>query len=433
MKGSKLTWAAIVAAIALFGLFQIVSGVLSLSEFTSEGKFPNDLQLRRNEIRCAHQGVNSFRVWTREVIVPGFTPWGRPDMEKVSGTPGVHSYVHAYPPWHTAFFWFYGWLPTSVCTAFMSLVFGICCCVIVLESFRLAREKCRVLDCADESTSALPIPFSGLAVFLALSIIAYDVATCWISLNYGVLILTAFLLMNRALERNHAILAGLAWAIMMIKPQVGLLFVWPLFWHRRYLTITTAAVVCLAGTLFTSFAVHESVVDLILQVPEIGRPYGSGIVMNKIISPVLGDWAAFLVPAFFFVLVGFLTWALRKNRDFLVSCVPVILVIPLWTYSQNHDHVILLPAIILLIARILATRRWNALSVLVCLYVVLLTLCYAWSLLSVSLNVFDPTGLGWIYRIAEYSSYAVMLAIAALFVRDSRRPAPPAASVHLVH
>ena len=155
--------------------------------------------------------------------------------------------------------------------------------------------------------------------------------------------------------------------------------------------------------------------------------------MNKIIAPILGDWAAFLVPAFFFVLVGFLTGALRKNPDFLVSCVPVILVIPLWTYSQEHDHVILLPAFILLIARILATRRWNVLSVLCGLYVVLLTLCHAWSLLAVGLNVFDPSGLGWIYRIAEYSSYAVMLAIAALFVRDSRHPAPPAASVHLVH
>ena len=431
MKGSKWIWAAIVAAIALFGLFQIVSGVLSESGYASEVNFPYDLQLRRNEILCAHQGVNSFRVWTREVVLPGFTPYGCPDKEKVSGTPGVHSYVHAYPPWHTAFFWFYGWLPRSVCAGFMSLVFGICCCVIVRESLRLARERIPVLDGAGVSTSILPIPLSDLAVVLSLSIIAFDVATCWILLNYGVLVLTAFLVMNKALERNHVILAGLAWALMMVKPQVGLLFAWPLFWHRRYLTITTAAVVCLAGTLFTSFAVHEPVIDLILQIPKIGGQNGSGVVMNKIIAPIIGNWASLLVPAVFFALAGVLTWMLRKNRDFLVSCVPVALIVPIWTYSQGHDHVILLPTLILLIGKILTKGHRNALSVLCGLYVVLLTLCHAWSLLAVGLKVFDPSGLGWIYRLAEYASYAVMLAIAALFVRDSRDPAPPA-SVHLL-
>ena len=124
---------------------------------------------------------------------------------------------------------------------------------------------------------------------------------------------------------------------------------------------------------------------------------------------------------------------MRKANDFLACCVPVALVIPCWTYGYAFDQGILLTTIIILFGGILTKRRWNVLSVLCCLYVVLLTLCHAWSLLAVGLNVFDPSGLGWIYRIAEYSSYAVMLAIAALFVRDSRHPAPPAASVHLVH
>ncbi len=369
--------------------------------------------MRRNEVRCSHQGVNPFRIWNREVSLPGFVPANRPDKEKVEWTPETDVGIQGYPPWHTAFFWFYGWLPKIMCISLMSVVFGVCLAFIVAEGYRLSKARFR---------------HPGLVLGFSLAFISFPVVQCFFLMNYGVLILAAFLLMNKALEKDHTILAGLAWAVMMIKPQVGLLFVWPLFWHRRYLTIATAAVVCLAGTVFTSFAVHDSVIDLILQFPEIGRQYGGGALMNRIIRPIVGDGVCFLVPALFFVAVGYATWCMRKEGDFLACCVPVALVIPFWTYDQGHDRVILLTTIIILIGGILTKRRWNALSVLCCLYVVLLTLCNAWSLLAVGLKVFDPTGLGWIYCIAAYSSDAVMLAIAALFVRDSRHAAPPASA-----
>ena len=418
MKGSK--WKIlIVAAIAAFCLYQIVAGVLSEVSFAGEG-FGFDLRLRRNEVRCAHQGVNSFRIWIRETTLPGFVPLAHPDHEKVPKKSANDGFVHAYPPWHAAFFWFYGWISERLCVSLMSVVFGLCLAFIGCETVRISRERFRSEEV-------------GLASALALALCAYAATQCFFLLNYGVLILTAFLLMNKALEKDRTILAGLAWAVMMIKPQVGLLFVWPLFWHRRYLTIATAAVVCLAGTLFTSFAVHESVIDLILQVPEIGRPYGSGFMMNRIIRPIVGEGAGLWAPALFFVAVGYATWIMRKETDFLACCVPVALVIPIWTYAQGHDRVILLTTLIILAGRFFTTRRLDALRILGCLYLLLMIFIQTWDIVFSQLQVFDPTGLGWIYRIAEYSSYAVMLAIAALFVRDSRRPAPPAASVHLVH
>ena len=418
MKGSKRK-ILIVAAIAAFCLYQIVAGVLSEVSFAGEG-FGFDLRLRRNEVRCAHQGVNSFRIWIRETTLPGFVPLAHPDHEKVPKKSANDGFVHAYPPWHAAFFWFYGWISERLCVSLMSVVFGLCLAFIGCEAVRISRERFRPEEV-------------GLASALALALCAYAATQCFFLLNYGVLILTAFLLMNKALEKNRTILAGLAWAVMMIKPQVGLLFVWPLFWHRRYLTIVTAAVVCLAGTLFTSFAVHESVIDLILQVPEIGRPYGSGFMMNRIIRPIVGEGAGLWAPALFFVAVGYATWIMRKETDFLACCVPVALVIPIWTYAQGHDRVILLTTLIILAGRFFTTRRLDALTILGCLYLLLMIFIQTWDIVFSQLQVFDPSGLGWIYRIAEYSSYAVMLAIAALFVRDSRHPAPPAASVHLVH
>jgi len=408
MKGSK--WKIlIVAAIAAFCLYRIVAGVLSEVSFAGEG-FGFDLRLRRNEVRCAHQGVNSFRIWTRETTLPGFVPLAHPDHEKVPKKSANDGFVHAYPPWHAAFFWFYGWISERLCVSLMSVVFGLCLAFIGCETVRISRERFRPEEV-------------GLASALALALCAYAATQCFFLLNYGVLILAAFLLMNKALEKNRTILAGLAWAVMMIKPQVGLLFVWPLFWHRRYLTIVTAAVVCLAGTVFTSFAVHESPIDLILQIPQIGAPGGSGAVMKKLVCPIVGDGATFMLLGVCFAVTGIATYLMRGNRDFLVGCVPVVLMIPIWTYSQGHDQVILLPAYLLLLERICAMRRWNAMTLCGCAYLATKILTAAWSIMC-GLDLFDPTGRGWIYRIAEYASYVVMLAIAALFVRDSRRPAP---------
>ena len=118
---------------------------------------------------------------------------------------------------------------------------------------------------------------------------------------------------------------------------------------------------------------------------------------------------------------------MRKANDFLACCVPVALVIPIWTYSQYYDRVILLTPIIFLSGRFFTTRRLDSLTLLGCLYLLLRVFMQAWDVVFAHLNVLDPTGIGWICRLAEYSSYAVMLAIAALFVRDSRRPTPPAA------
>ncbi len=214
----------IVAAIAAFGLWQVLTGVVSSLEFFPDHSFACDLRFRRNEVRCAHQGVNSFHIWNREISLSGFVPLKRPDKENVEKASEKDSRVHAYPPWHTAFFWFYGWLPELLCVSLMSVVFGVCLAFIVSEGFRLSKAR---------------FGHPGLVLYFSLAFISLHVFQCFIFLNYGVLILAAFLLMNRALEKNHTILAGLAWAVMMIKPQTGLLFAWPLFWHRRYLTIAT--------------------------------------------------------------------------------------------------------------------------------------------------------------------------------------------------
>lgn len=127
-------------ALAAFALVQITAGVFSHIGFTVDDNYGGDLRLRRNEILCAHQGVNSFRIWNRDVTLPGFKPYGRPDKPNVPGEVGDRA-VHAYTPVHTALFYFYGWLSERLCFSVMSCVFGFCLFFIVFESFRLSKER----------------------------------------------------------------------------------------------------------------------------------------------------------------------------------------------------------------------------------------------------------------------------------------------------
>lgn len=350
MKASRAWFFGIV--FVLFAILQIVGGMTAIV-YTSHGEsIAGDLRLRYNESRCAHQGVNSFRIWNREMTLAGFAPYSRPDMESVTPAPG-DAVVHAYPPWHTSLFYFYGWMPELMCMLVMALVFGICLSYVVCECWCLAEAR---------------FTHPSLVALFALALIANPAAKTFCYLNYGVLVLAAFLLMNRALEKGHDVSAGLCWSVMMIKPQVALLFVWPLFWRRRYLAIATSAAVCLGETCVTACLVGESPIDLILQVPLIGKPYekvGHCILAEVFLKPLVGDRAIFVLMVAFFVLTSFATWLLRKNRDFLVLCVPVVLAIPLWTYNNAIDRVIMLPAFIVMAGSAFSAglrNRWGVIA-----------------------------------------------------------------------
>ena len=393
----------LVAGIALFALFQFASG------FLTDDRFGCDQRLRHNEICCAHHGVNSFRIWNHETTLQGFCPYPSDKPSLPHAETDVP--VHAYPPWHTAMFYFLGWMSGSACVGLMTIVFLLSLCFIAHECVRLSKAR---------------FERYGLVSAVALSLIMFNAGNCLGMLNYGVLVLAAFLLMNKALEKDRELLAGTAWAIMMIKPQVGLLFFWPLFWHRRYRTIATAVAICLAATFATSRIVHESVIDLILQIPQIGRPYGSGTIVNKILSPLFGKNVMFVIMVFFFVLTGGVTWLMRRNRDFLVACVPVVLSIPLWTYSQAHDHVILLPLFIFMSALAFSSRRGmgRGMRIVLAWYCMMVLFTDSWSL-CMGLKLFDPTGIGWIYRLVSMASQTLLIASAVLILdavkENSRR------------
>jgi len=392
----------VVIPIIILATLHALCGVLTEGRFYPDEWFGTDVRLRRNEVCCAHKGVNSFRIWNRDCELEGFRPMFRPDKESGHGRPG-DAVVHAYPPWHTSLLYFYGCMPNLMCMCFMSVVFGLCIYFIVSECRRIC--KTRIADYV--------IPF----VFCITMIVA-NAVQCFFLLNYGVLILAAMLAMNKAIECKHDVCAGLLWAVAMIKPQVGLLFFWPLFWKKQHKAIIVATTTCIILTVITSFLVNESVTDLILQVPEIGKPYGTSVITERFLKPLFGSSVSTVVMILFFICAGVMTFIMKDKMDLLLLCGSVSVLIPVWTYSQGHDHVILMFWYLLLTLLINGNTKCKN-TLLICLigYCVGDVFTSSWSI-AVGLDFFDPSGKGWIYRIVSFLMGMFNIAMLLLVLRE---------------
>lgn len=341
--------------------------------------FGVDMQLRRNEVLCAHQGVNSFRIWNHEVALKGFKPLTRPDMVTPPCEPTDRS-VQAYPPWHTVFFWWYGRLPVSACIAFMSCFFGLCVAVAFSICRHFIIQHCTVVAPA--------------LAFVVMATVG-DVIGCFFLLNYGVMILAGGLILGKLLEQNRQFCAGIVWALMMVKPQVGMLFFWPIFFKRKYVTIVTAVCVCLFMTVLMARCYGEAPLDLILQIPQLGAPYGNGKIVDTFLTPFLGRASDLVVMGCFFAFCGWWCCKFRLQSNWMLNCLPVVVCVPLWTYSNGYDCVVTLVwyAVVAILAFGNARGVWLWYAVFVGVGS-LLRCCWVNGM---QLGWFCPTGWGWIY------------------------------------
>jgi hypothetical protein len=90
------------------------------------------------------------------------------------------------------------------------------------------------------------------------------------------------------------------------------------------------------------------------------------------------------------------------------------------TYSQFHDHVILLPIFIFMAGMMFSARTFGKWGVLCCTYCVLrLFICF-WSALTVGFGLLDPSGIGWIYRLVDYAANALLFVFLVFLIREVR-------------
>ena len=389
MRGSRfLKWSSVVLVLATFVL------VASVWAYHRGLKCPGDLEYRYNESLCAHTGVNPFHVWNQEVKVDGFVGFPRPDKENCRDV-GLRRVVHAYPPWHMAYTWFYGNMQFPYVVALIYLFYGFVLSLL-LKTFK------RNSPAHDSDFYWTWCAFCML----------HPIVSCLAWGNYGIICAGALLGMIIAVEK-HEMLAGLLWGFMMIKPQLATLFFFPLLFQKKYITIVVAALTCILATLWPAYVYGESPLALIMQVPQIGAPYDTSIVFGKLIPRTLvpiakGCWIAFCVG-----LCGYCSWIWRSAKNPIFRYAPVAFFFPLWMYSQLHDKVASWPFVILvglLLPQMIAKRKICVFAVVYILASVLVgCFCGIWGTCC-GLGIFSPTGIGWVYRVIDYAGAAINLA-----------------------
>lgn len=277
-----------------------------------------DFNLRMNELACVRQGVNPYAVWHGDVELEPFYA----NTHKGPVPEGCTKQVNAYAPWAYVYMLPVSLLPEGEEWPVYCLLMALCVVGIFVMTAR-------------EGASG-----AGRTIELAVPmlVIGYPlIASCSVG-NFGVFVLFGAVLMAWALNRGHWWLAGLGWALAMVKPQLGLLFAIPLLLRGRFATCVVAGGLCLAATVAMSVVLKTPVVDLLLQGPAANTEFFQGC----------GTWPKFLCGTFGVehdILIGMgvgavacfaLTWMVRKEGDWFVLLMPAAICGCSWTYASNY-------------------------------------------------------------------------------------------------
>ena len=355
-----------------------------------------DLELRYNENLCAREGVNPFHVWHGETESERFCSIGGNGISAAESPSKLR--IHAYPPWHMAYTWFYGLLPFS-CVAGLVLLAGGLAMVFLLAEFR---------------RQAPPGKKLFYWAWMAQGVVLPAVICCLVG-NYGLICAALSLVLIHAVRRNWQVVAGIAWALMMTKPQLAVLFVLPLLFQRKYGTILVAAVVCVLATLWPAFVYGENPLDLIFQIPLIGAAFETNVIYGKLLPRAVAPFVKTVWLAICVLACGWMTWRLRKSPHDLRRYAPVSFFFPLWMYSMAHDHVltwVFLTAAFPVLSDALDGKngeRWRRRALVWLMGLGLVNLFSALWSIGYGFRLFSPAGLGWVYYAVFYAMALVNL------------------------
>jgi len=331
-----------------------------------------DFFLRRSEACHVVAGIDPHDVYTHKVeALPG------------AGWPNV------YAPWVYVAFQPFTLVPPA-------LGRGILLAGSLLALFLLLRQSIdwtQRLPCGQWSRLLLAGFFlSNLAIYLCLYVTTLGIF-CALGLM-GVL---------QNLERGQQGRAGLWWALMMVKPQIGILLAVPLLLKRQWRTIGVAASLCAALTLVVAFQTGKAPHVLLAEMWRVGLSYTSGAAMHLGLLGVLRP-LGILPPAQTLALsmasgllvVVFCCWRARL-QDWFLLLLPPAAMSTIWSYSNAHDHVMLI-MVFLLLFHVLDRHPDRKLLILGCAFVVALIIVQSMLggllfRMAVILNRFLITGL----------------------------------------
>ncbi len=350
-----------------------------------------DFSLRMNELACVRQRVNPYAVWHGDVSLPPYYPnthVGEPPA-------GCTKPVKAYAPWE-----YVAMLPFSLLSE--DVAWAVYCVLMGLSLAALLYLPRRDGEADSFLKTAIPL----LAV-------AYPIWSNAGVGNFAVIVLAAAVAMACALNRRRDVLARLCWAVVMLKPQIGLAFAIPLLLRRKWRTLFVALFLSVVAAAIC----RASLVDMLLQGPAANTSFFLGC----------GTWPRFLcgaTPGTGDILAGLtvgavvctaMTWRLRKVDDWLVFLMPAAITSCCWTYTQAYSHVMGWFVAFALVSALLRTPRSKELWCLAALAAVSLsrTLLAAHGLCAFAGRPFPMSEYA--FRCVDSLSSTVSLAIAAVF------------------
>ena len=278
-----------------------------------------DFTLRMNELACVRQRVNPYDVWSEKVSLPPYYP----NTHEGAPPNGCSRQVNAYAPWEYVVLLPFSFVSEGVAWALYCLVMGLSFLLVLGLPWRSAAGKDAFLPSA-----------------LALLAVAYPIWSNVSVGNFALPVLAASVAMAWALNRGRDTLAGVCWAVAMLKPQIALVFAIPLLLRRRWRTVFVAGAACLLLSVVAAVLCRASVVDMLLQGPAANTAFFFGCGMWPrffcAMPPTEGDIrAGLLVGA---VVCAALTALVRRERDWFVFLMPAAITSCCWTYTQAYSH-----------------------------------------------------------------------------------------------
>ena len=335
MRKCKKMVATLSLGLLAFYLVSVVLAVSSpLNPESNGGWLPPgvDFRLRVNEINCMLSGVNPFDVWHGDVVVKPYVPFHGKARSVVEGKEGFTEFINAYAPWEYIMM-----LPFAVMPgAFSWVLYFLAMMAGVVALFCIGQRFCmRFAECSRELSV---IVGSASVLFVAVPILHnFQVG------NLSVPVLVAATFLAIALNRGCNVMAGVLWAFVMVKPQIGLAFAMPLLLRRRFTTCFVAAGICLAMTAIASFLCNASPIDLVMQAPAATANEFRGCgTFPFMFCPLCSNDVGIAIGLVVGVVVCFaMTQGLYRSgiRDWVVFMMPAAAVGAAWTYAQCFSFV----------------------------------------------------------------------------------------------
>jgi len=352
-----LVWSFAVAA-ALFSAFWFWNTARPLDESQLKKEYTGeilgcDYYMRYNEIACLREGIDPFDVWNE--TVPHSVYVSNCHLDRRTDT--WYEPINAYTPWSYVYFMPLAFMPRSVSWWWYYAMMLVSTLVWVAAAFRYGWQQR-----GDTTEGALA---AGLALCLGPVL-----ASGLICANYTVVIAGALAVLIYGLSREDRfgdVMAGLALALAMTKPQLSALLVVPMLIKRRICPLIIGAAVCLGATALAASMCGKSVLTLILEAPQ-GNVFafkGCGLMPMPMYRMLVGLGLAqgavlALVAGLGLVICVALSWRMRRETDWMRLMVPAVVCSVAWTYVQPPSHLISWVVMAVFAIELVRARDWRA-------------------------------------------------------------------------